>query len=140
MAINRNSTNGIGGVVVLFPQPASPIRSIDLRHYTAGVGGLLVIDNYESKFKELADKWRLETGMYSSPAEKIDHPAYQAIIAMGQHAIPLILGELRDRPAYWFPALKAITNQTPVGLADRGNPQKVRAAWLKWGKERGFIE
>jgi hypothetical protein len=90
-------------------------------------------------FRELADRWRRETGMLSSVTEKLQHPAYQAIIGMGSKAVPWILLELRDRPDHWFTALKAITGQTPVPVKDRSSFRRATEAWLAWGKEKGFI-
>ena len=73
-------------------------------------------------------------------SKKLQHPAYLEIIEMGEDALPLILRELRDRPGYWFEALKAITKQTPVPPEDRANAKRAREWWLRWGKERGLLE
>ena len=78
--------------------------------------------------------------MTSSITKKVQHPAYRQIIDMGEPALPWILRELRDRPGYWFEALRTIARQTPVAAEVRTDPQRVRAAWLNWGKERGFID
>jgi hypothetical protein len=94
----------------------------------------------EEVFRVLAEQWRRETGPYSSITKKLQHPAYQRIIDMGKQALPWILRELQDQPGYWFEALRTITRQTPVPAEDRTDPQRVREAWLNWGKERGFIE
>jgi hypothetical protein len=91
-------------------------------------------------FGQLAEQWRRETGMHSSITRKVQHPAYQQIIAMGEPVLPLILRELRDRPGYWFEALRTITKQSPVEPAERADPAKARAAWLKWGREKGLID
>ncbi|HKI32025.1 MAG TPA: N-6 DNA methylase [Gemmataceae bacterium] len=94
----------------------------------------------EATFRLLVEEWRRETGMHSSITKKVQHPAYQKIIRMGGKVVPLILRELRDRPGYWFEALKAITGQTPVQAADRADPKRAREAWLKWGKEKGLVD
>jgi hypothetical protein len=88
----------------------------------------------EQAFHDLAEQWRRETAMCSSIAKKVEHAAYRKIIAMGEQVLPLILRELRDRPGYWFEALKAISRQSPVGANERADPKKVREAWLQWGK------
>jgi hypothetical protein len=100
-----------------------------------GSGALL-----EARFRALADEWRRETGMLSSISKKVQHPAYRQIIALGRPAVPLILHELRDRPAHWFAALQAITGETPVAAPEAADPRKVRQAWLDWGKARGLID
>ncbi len=94
----------------------------------------------EETFRALADQWREETGMLSSMSKKLAHPAYQKIIALGEPAVPLILRELRDRPGFWFEALKAITRQSPVPPDERTDPRRVRERWLNWGKEKRYIE
>jgi hypothetical protein len=96
--------------------------------------------SFEEAFRELAVQWHKETAMSSSITRKLQHPAYLKIIAMGEKAVPLILRELRDRPGHWFDALRLITKQTPVVPSERADPRKARAAWLKWGKEKGLIE
>ncbi len=78
--------------------------------------------------------------MLSSMSKKLAHPAYQKIIALGEPAIPLILRELRDRPGFWFEALKAITRQSPVPPDERTDARQVRERWLNWGKEKRYIE
>ena len=80
------------------------------------VGGL----SLEKSFHELAQQWRDETGMSSSVSEKLRHPAYRKIIEMGEPVLPHVLRELRDRPGFWFEALRAITKQTPVSPEERG--------------------
>ena len=97
-------------------------------------------ESLEARFRELAEQWHRETGMCSAISKKVQHPAYRGIIALGENALPLILCELRDRPAYWFDALKAIAKESPVLPAERADPKRVRMAWLKWGQERGLIE
>src|SRR5205823_3160610 len=72
--------------------------------------------------------------------KKLQHPAYRAIIGMGDKVIPLILMELRDRPGHWFEALRAITKQTPVPVQDRADSKKVRKAWLEWGRDQGYLK
>jgi len=94
----------------------------------------------EETFRALADEWRVETEMHSSISKKLRHPAYQKIIALGEPAIPLILRELRDRPGFWFEALKAITRQSPVPHDERTDLRRVREHWLNWGREKRYIE
>jgi len=85
----------------------------------------------------LVEQWRRETGMLSSISKKVQHPAYFRIIEMGEEALPWILQELRDRPAHWFTALRAIV-QDP-SIAETKDPRMARETWLAWGKERGLM-
>ena len=93
----------------------------------------------DEEFQILAEVWRRETGMLSSMTKKLEHPAYQKIIAMGPTAVPLILKELVDRPGHWYEALKAIVGESPVPAEEQSDIKKVREAWLNWGRERGYI-
>jgi hypothetical protein len=68
----------------------------------------------------------------------VRHPAYQAIIALGRPAVPLLLRELAREPDHWFGALKAITGDDPVPPRSRGKLHEMTAAWLAWGKTHGY--
>jgi hypothetical protein len=95
-----------------------------------------VIVKNETEFRKLADQWHDETKLFSSISKQVNHPAYQRIISMGEVALPWILRELRDRPAHWFDALRAIAKETPVSPGDRANPALARQAWLTWGEKK----
>jgi hypothetical protein len=111
----------------------------DLKSLVLGPHHAEMPSDLEEQFRELTERWHKETGAISSVTEILNHPAYLAIIGMGEQVLPLLLRELRDRPALWFKALKAITRQTPVPASDRSNPKRAREAWLQWGQEKGLI-
>lgn len=89
-----------------------------------------------AEFDELASRWRRETERISVMSAIVTHPAYQMIIGMGEPALPWIIEELRERPAFWFWALAAISRKDPA----RGMVQfeDARAAWLDWAATRGL--
>jgi hypothetical protein len=89
------------------------------------------------EFDALSKKWQRETRHLPQIAKAIAHPSYLRIIGMGEAAVPLLLEALRDRPAPWFTALRAITNIEPARLGD--NPAQAREAWLAWGVEEGLL-
>lgn len=91
----------------------------------------------EKMFFTLAEQWRNETGMLSSPTKKLKHPAYQQIISMGEPVLPLILRELERNQDHWFLALIAIAGENPVSPED--DFSQAVAAWLRWGREKGLI-
>ena len=91
------------------------------------------------RFRALADQWRWETGAVSSVSEMENHPAYQEIIGMGPAAIPLLLRELQERGDHWFMALYALSGENPVPREYAGRVPKMRAHWLEWGREKGYI-
>lgn len=91
------------------------------------------------KFARLARKWRRETAVLSSTSDIAMHPAYQAIIGMGEPAVPLILESLAHRVDHWFWALEAITQDAPVPRRLKGDIEEMAQAWLKWGRGKGLV-
>jgi hypothetical protein len=89
-------------------------------------------EQLRQEFTALAAQWRLETQHLSQISKKVLHPAYLRISGMGSPVLPLLLAELRERPAHWFVALRAIANTDPARTAT--NPEEARQAWLKWGR------
>ena len=94
----------------------------------------------EQEFRKLAETWKRDTRYQSSVANIAANPAYQAIIAMGWDAVPLILRDLRREPHHWFTALREITGARPIAYEDRGHIEKMAEAWIPWGKSKGYDE
>ena len=95
--------------------------------------------NINQEFYKLATQWKEDTRYLSSIFEISMHPGYQQIIGMGSEVLPLILAELKERPAHWFWALKSITRTDPVPMRYRGNIEKMSEFWLCWGREQGYV-
>ena len=94
----------------------------------------------EAEFKDCAATWKRDTGHLSVAGQIAKHHAYRRIIDMGEPAIPLILRDLREKPNHWFLALSAIANEAPeVPEEDKGNMQAISEAWIRWGKDKGYI-
>ena len=92
-----------------------------------------------SRFAMLAVEWHDDTDHLSSPVQIAMHEDYQKIIGMGSTALPFILEDLRDRGGLWYWALNAIAEESPVPEDDAGNIPAMKASWLHWGAERGYI-
>ena len=91
------------------------------------------------KFELLMQDWHKQRGASSSITKAIMSPAYQAIIGMGEPAVPLLLAQIRsegDDPDQWFWALECITQESPSRPEDQGNNLKMAKAWLAWGEEK----
>jgi hypothetical protein len=92
-------------------------------------------------FKGLSKKWREATGGYSLTYRRFAHPTYLSLLVFAENnkeeIIPLILRELKDRPDWWFEALKFLTNADPTKKGD--NFTEAAKAWLKWGVGRKLI-
>src|SRR5215813_12193565 len=59
-----------------------------------------------NEFMRLAIEWRESTGGYALTYRRYAHHSYQSILALGKGVVPFILEELRQRPDWWFEALK----------------------------------
>ena len=93
----------------------------------------------EQRFGVLAREWKQATSHRSSVFDRSMHRAYQQIIGMGPAATPLILRELEREADDWFWALAAITGENPIPPGAEGKMQEMRAAWLQWGGEHGYL-
>jgi hypothetical protein len=96
-------------------------------------------DLIEPLFRELARVWKADTMYLSSTTAMTNHWAYQRIIRMGPPVVPLILRELRQKPDFWFDALRAITRENPITPEIRGKVQAMAEAWVKWGEANRLI-
>jgi hypothetical protein len=96
----------------------------------------------ETIFNGLAKKWKDETKGQSSVSRIVMHPSYLSIIGLGKEALPMILKDLKNEPNHWFTALRAISKveSSPVRPEDAGNIKKMTEAWLRWGKDNGYLE
>lgn len=89
------------------------------------------------KFSRLLGEWETQRGFTSSQWEIETCPAHMGILAMGQDAVPLIMGRIEDGEVnHWFRALELITGAQPVRLEDRGNYAEMARAWLEWWKNQ----
>jgi type I restriction enzyme M protein len=119
---------------------AQKAKGVNRLHRLVDASGVQAAQSSKAVFTVLADQWKRETGMFSSMSKKIQHPAYQKIIALGESAVPLILHEMEERPGHWFAALEAITKTSPIPASARVDVSRATAAWLRWGKEHGYVE
>ena len=108
-----------------------------IEHYLLPISRQL--ENPVIRFLTLKAQWEVETAVLSSATEIAMHPAYQQIIGMGHVAIPLILSEMKIKQGHWFWALKSITGEDPVLLKQRGRIKEMTEAWIRWGKEQGYL-
>src|SRR5579871_5093791 len=94
--------------------------------------------DFQERFQSLVAEWKSERGHSSKLADLAMHPAYQRIIGLGPRVVPLLLGEMNARPDHWDWALRAITGIDPVPKESWGKLNEIAAAWLAWGREKGF--
>jgi hypothetical protein len=95
----------------------------------------------ERRFRDLASEWAELTAYRSNMGGLRHHPVYHELIALGEAAIPLILGELERKPSVaWFGLLAAITGEDPIPPELAGHVAAMAGAWLEWGRGRGYLE
>ena len=95
----------------------------------------------EQQFRDLASQWAELTAYRSHIGGLRNHPAYQVLIAPGEPAVPLILGELeRNTSASWFGLHGGITGENPVSDALAGHVRAMAGVWLEWGRQHGYLE
>ena len=90
-------------------------------------------------FEKLAATWKAKRGHSSKIGDLVSHPSYQKIIDMGYEVVPLLLEEMKERPDHWDYALRKITCVDPVPEKSWGKLDKIAAAWVEWGKKKGYF-
>jgi hypothetical protein len=93
----------------------------------------------KDRFLRLAEAWEQAVAHHSSSSIRYSHPAYQEISRLGPAVVPLLLRDLEATGRHWFAALHTITGADPVPREHAGRIGKMKAAWLRWGKEQGFF-
>jgi hypothetical protein len=96
-------------------------------------------ESIEQRFRRLGAEWRADTEFLSDAGKIIGHPAFRAVVSLGEEVVPLLLRELEARPSLWVWALPEITGANPVASADGGNIRKMSEAWVQWGREQGRL-
>ena len=101
----------------------------------------------EARFNALAGQIKKDTGFSSRISDRVEHPAYQQVIKMGEPVLPLIFRYMDEgKGGFWFDALHAITGADPT-LPPKQLPapgwvaldiKAMHKAWLDWGLEQGY--
>ena len=89
------------------------------------------------RFGQLKRHWHAATSFESNIQHIIMDLSYQQIIGLGPRVIPLILEDLAEEGCHWFWALTVLTGSDKA----RGETtiEGGRQAWLRWGREHGFL-
>ena len=111
----------------------------ELRDHIDTAKQLASADPLERVFRELVRVWKADTMYLSSHTAMADHWAYRRIIRLGPSVVPLLLQELRQKPDFWFAALRTLTGENPVAEGNAGKVQAMADAWVKWGQANHLI-
>jgi hypothetical protein len=93
----------------------------------------------ELKFQLLAESWKEESRFFSFETQSTHLASYEAIIEMGDSALPFIFKEMSTEPNHWFRALKKIVGENPVPPEHKGDIQLMTNDWLQWAKIKNYI-
>lgn len=88
----------------------------------------------ERQFRLLAAEWEDGTRICSRWKDRVAHPVYQEVIALGKDVIPSLLTE---NLFHWSDALIAITGDNPVPK-NAHSLDAVTEAWRRWAAEHGY--
>lgn len=97
------------------------------------------VQDLADQFRELADQWEEESMFLSNSEQIIALPSYDAIVRLGEQAVPLILKRMQAQGGHWYHVLQDITKEDPVDPADWGNVAAMQKEWLRWGQDNGRI-
>lgn len=86
----------------------------------------------KAEFRAKFEQWLNDSLFDSLPDMMKDHASYQAIVGLGDRAIPFIAAELGKEPSFIFLALEDITGADPVRDDALGDLQATTDAWLAW--------
>ncbi|MCE9669295.1 hypothetical protein LY474_15905 [Myxococcus stipitatus] len=91
-----------------------------------------------TRFEALAARWEQHCADHreaSNPYVFLEHPSFDALVALGRGAVPLIIERYRHGSVFWGAALRRITGITTFGEGVVGNLDQTRRSWLKWWDE-----
>jgi len=92
----------------------------------------------EIEFYGHLKQWSKETVFLSSSNRKIQNPSYQAIVKMGEKAVPIILkhmSKFKGHGGHLSTALCLITGANPVTEEIAGRMARISEAWIRWGQK-----
>lgn len=94
----------------------------------------LTEEEFASVFKWLHESWQKEVRLFSSASEMTEHPAYLAMIGLGDRSIRYMLDDLRKSFDHWTNALRRLTGHRLPPDVDP-NAASIRRAWLDWAEK-----
>jgi hypothetical protein len=141
------SGSSVSNLVAMSEVSADGLKTWQTRYRDASTA---VVSSSQTSYGSSGSRWVTNTapdgshsisafayGWLSVVQQKVIHPAYQRIIGMGRPALPMIFKALHDRQEHWMWALRSITGEEAA--AGASNFKAAAAAWLAWGKLKGYL-
>lgn len=94
-------------------------------------------DDVAARFAELADRWESfveDNAASSNPYSYLQHEDFEAVVALGRDAVPLIVERYRHGTLFWGAALARILDDR-FGDGVVGNLRDTQRRWLAWWDE-----
>lgn len=96
-------------------------------------------ETLDQRFRRLEAEWKAETSHLSSNAAIVNHPAFREIVMMGEAVVPLMLRDLSEHASLWVWALPELTGENPVEGSETGKIARMSEAWVRWGRQQGYL-
>lgn len=93
----------------------------------------------KERFDALADRWEAhvrDVSSSSDPRVYVRHEAFDAIVAMGEDVLPLVVDRYRVGTLFWGAVLTRITGDASKGDGVTGDLKATKRAWLAWWDAR----
>lgn len=93
------------------------------------------MSDLRERFERLASEWdahREARRESSNPYSYLEHASFDAIVALGEPAIPLVIERYRDGSVFWGAALRRMTGRSEFGDGVVGDLESTRRQWLAW--------
>lgn len=86
-------------------------------------------------FDRRADAWLAHceaNSAASDPNVYLNDPSFDALVALGEPAVPLIIERYRNGSLFWGAVLARITGRTEFGNGLTGRLTQTKQGWLSW--------
>jgi hypothetical protein len=94
----------------------------------------------QRQFSKLASIWQQETKYSSFHYFSVRHPAFRAILSLGEPIIPYILDRISQKPDWTILAIPEIIGEVPNTRPEsRGRLPMLTEDTLRWGYRRGYL-
>lgn len=116
-------------------------NTAELCPHCQGQKELYYIDGEKDRFNSLLDRWEKETCNFSSP--EFNHPCFiEANKMRSKEAIGWLLERMEKEMTLAMGLLSkwVAKKEWPITEDMRGKMQVMTNAWIKWGKEKGFLD
>ena len=91
------------------------------------------------RFRALTDEWEAhrQSVLFSSKIrDTLNHPAYRALVDLGDPALPLIIERYRTDSLPWAFVLQEITGVRMIDDPGSFRPDELRRRWIDWWERK----